>query len=621
MSTAPLRAGGYDGLIKRVSAIVAKISGNVLEEKQALMVQTRVKKRMLELGLQTPEEYLSFLERNMEKESGVLVSLLTTHHTFFFREFNHFEYLKTNLAQIVADVRARGENTIKVWSAACSRGQEVYSLAMFFDFYLPKIDPTMKYHIFGSDIDPESVKVAENGVYHRREIKSVPMNYLGEHWARGKGDISDYVKAKKTLTSNVSFRPLNLLDFKTKMRGEKFDIIFCRNVFIYFRPEQIKDIMNDFLHFMHKTSFFFSGISESLGGLDLEITNVGPSIYTHKVEKVVEPVVTDSAAPASITPAARPAAPVAKLPEMPAVLKVLCVDDSSSILTLLKKIFGSDDGFEVVGVAKNGLEAHEMVEKHKPDIVTLDIHMPEMDGVTYLQKHYKKGHPPVVMISSASRDDSDAAMKALRAGASDFIEKPALNNIMERGEEIKTKLKVAYMDRMFETSHVSSIDKEFEQKITIDKAKDKFRAIYCSISDQKKVETFFKELHGEQPPTVMFFEGQDNILEALKGEFSSKLSYKVELMDEMPSSFDANTVYLADFKKLYDDVCTREKSKPTSIVVFGKASTHAGDKMLHWDNAHLLVEDLNYKCELTEVATDVVPATSFAYMSSDFLSK
>jgi chemotaxis protein methyltransferase CheR len=616
MSTAPQRAGGYDNLIKTVSEIVAKISGNVLEEKQALMVQTRVKKRMLELGFQTPEQYLSFLKKNMEKESGVLVSLLTTHHTFFFREFNHFEYIKANLAKIVGDVKARGDNTIKIWSAACSRGQEVYSLAMFLDFYLPKVDPSMKYHIFGSDIDPESVKVATNGVYHRREIKSVPMNYLSDHWARGKGDISDFVKAKKTLTSNVSFRPLNLLDFKKHVRGEKFDIIFCRNVFIYFRPEQIKTIMNDFLDFMYDTSFFFSGISESLGGLDLEISNVGPSIYTHKVAP--KPVEVSTAAAPKVAPVA---APVAKLPEMPSVLKVLCVDDSSSILTLLKKIFGSDDSFEVVGVAKNGIEAHEMVEKHKPDIMTLDIHMPEMDGVSYLQKHYKKGHPPVVMISSASRDDSDAAMKALRSGASDFIEKPALNNIMERGEEIKTKLKVAYMDRMFETSHVSSVDKEFEHKIVIGEADTKFRAIYSSITDQKKVELFFSELHDAQPPTVMFFEGQDNILEALKGELSGKLKYKVELLDEIPTSFAKDTVYLADFKKLYDPICSREKSKKTSFLVFGKASKHAGDKMLEWDNAHLLVEDLNYKCELTEVATDVVPVTSFAYMSSDYLSK
>ncbi|EQC46556.1 CheR family methyltransferase [Bacteriovorax sp. Seq25_V] len=621
MSTALSQSSEYDKLISRVSAIVAKISGNVLEEKQALMVQTRVKKRMLELGHNSPAEYLVFLEKNLNSESGVLVSLLTTHHTFFFREFNHFEYVKANLSTIVKNVRARGDNTIRIWSAACSRGQEVYSLSMFLNFYLPKIDPSMKFKIIGSDIDPESVKVAANGVYHRREIKSVPMNYLGDHWARGKGEISEFVKAKKSITEPTEFKVVNLLDFKTQMRGSKFDIIFCRNVFIYFRPDQIKLIMNEFLNHLYDTGLFFSGISESLGGLQLEIDNVGPSIYMRKGAKAEASATPESLAVSGTTPAPVSIARAPVMPSMPTTLKVVCVDDSSSILTLLKKVFEPGSGFEVVGVAKNGIEAKEVIAKCKPDLVTLDIHMPEMDGVTYLQRNFNSTHPPVVMISSASRDDSDAAMKALRAGASDFIEKPALNNMMERGEEIKTKLKVAYMDKAFASSHVSSVDKEFEKKIAISSPENKFRVIYSSVSDQKKVVKFFNELHDKQPPTVMFFEGQDNILQALKEDMKSKVRYNLEVIDVLPTSFSPDTIYLADFKKLYDSVCSKNKSKPTSWLIFGKTSKHASEKILEWDNGHLLVEDLNYKCELTEVAADVVPATSFAYMSCDWLSK
>lgn len=620
MSTAPLSITGYDKLINRVSTIVAKISGNVLEEKQALMVQTRVKKRMMELSISTPEDYLLYLEKNLTSESGVLVSLLTTHHTFFFREFNHFEYIKANLADIVATVRKRGDNTLTIWSAACSRGQEVYSLSMFLNFYLPKIDATMKYKIFGSDIDPESVKIAQNGVYHRREIKSVPMNYLGDHWARGKGEIEEFVKAKKTITEPCEFKAINLLELKSQMPAKKFDIIFCRNVFIYFRPEQIKSIMNNFISMLHPTGIFFSGISESLGGLNLEIESIGPSIYTKKglkaaKEEASSATTTTSASAAVVMPKAK------SLPSLPSLLKVVCVDDSSSILTLLKKVFGPESGFEVIGTAKNGIEAHEVISKLKPDLVTLDIHMPDMDGVTYLEKYHNASHPPVVMISSASRDDSDAAMRALRAGASDFIEKPALNNLMERGEEIKTKLKVAFMDKAFSSNHVTSVDKEFEKKIVIGSAENKFRAIYSSVSDQKKVFKFFGELHDTQPATVMFFEGQDNILEALSKDIKLKIKYDVKVIDSLPASFDKNTVYLADFKKMFDQVCTANKSKPTSWLVFGKTSKHASDKILEWENAHLLVEDLNYRCELTEIAADVVPITSFAYMSCEWLSK
>ena len=106
-----------------------------------------------------------------------------------------------------------------------------------------------------------------------------------------------------------------------------------------------------------------------------------------------------------------------------------------------------------------------------------------------------------------------------------------------------------------------------------------------------------------------------------KDDMKSKVRYNLEVIDTLPASFAPDTIYLADFKKLYDSVCSRNKSKPTSWLVFGKTSKHASEKILEWDNGHLLVEDLNYKCELTEVAADVVPATSFAYMSCDWLSK
>jgi chemotaxis protein methyltransferase CheR len=608
----------FVALVEKVSDIVAKISGNVLEDKQSLMVQTRIKKRISELGLHSPEEYNRYIDTHKEKESGVLVSLLTTHHTFFFREFTHFEHLKENLPRLISNVKARGENTIKVWSAACSRGQEVYSLSMFLSFYLPKLDPTMKFEILGSDIDPESVKIAGNGVYHRREIKSVPMNYLGDNWARGTGEISEYVKAKKSIAENCSFTVYNLLDFHKKMGNQKFDIIFCRNVFIYFRQNQIEEITTNFFTHLYETGLFYSGISESLSGLTLDLANVGPSVYAHKVEvPVIKPEVS--------APAATPVSPVALAPKlsMPEKLRVFSIDDSSSILTLLKKVFSTDD-FEVVGTAKNGIDAKEQMKnlKGKVDVVTLDIHMPEMDGVTYLETYYDDDdHPPVVVISSASRDDSEAAMRCLRAGASDFIEKPALNNLMERGEEIKTKLRVAYIDKNISKSHVSTIDKAFEKELSIESPEDKFRVIVSSLSDQKKVVKFYHELHGKQPPTLMLFEGQDNLLEAIKEDLTDKIRYPVEIVDSVDTTFESGKVYIADFKKVFNDVLDKNKERKTSVVVFGQCSKHSGDQLLEWDNAQLLLEDIGVKSSLNEVATDVVPPTSFAYMSSEFLSR
>ena len=609
----------YEKLVEKVSGIVAKISGNVLGEKQSLMVQTRIKKRITELGLSTPDDYVKYIDTHREKESGVLVSLLTTHHTFFFREFTHFEHLKENLPSIISNVKARGQNTIKVWSAACSRGQEVYSLSMFLNFYLPKLDPSMKFQILGSDIDPESVKIAKNGVYHRREIKSVPMNYLGDNWARGTGDIAEFVKAKKSIANNCSFKVYNLLDFHKEMGGEKFDIIFCRNVFIYFKSHQIEEITKNFFNHLEETGLFYSGISESLGGLDVDISNVGPSVYSHKIEMPVD-IAPTKTTDAVVTPiSVAKASPKLSMPEK---LRVFSIDDSPSILTLLKKVFSSD-GFEVVGTAKNGIDAKEQLQnlKGKVDVITLDIHMPEMDGVTYLETYFNDDHPPVVVISSASRDDSEAAMRCLRAGAADFIEKPALNNLMERGEEIKTKLRVAYIDKNMMKSHVSTIDKAFEKELTIEKPEDKFRVLVSSLSDQKKVVKYFHELHGKQPPTLMLFEGQDNLLVAIKDELGDKIRYPVEIVDSIDKKFEAGKVYLADFKKVFKSAHEHHHDSKTSVIVFGQCSKHGGEQLLEWGEAQLLLEDVGVNGSLTEVATDVVPATSFAYMSSEYLSR
>jgi YesN/AraC family two-component response regulator len=104
-------------------------------------------------------------------------------------------------------------------------------------------------------------------------------------------------------------------------------------------------------------------------------------------------------------------------------------------------IFKADDEFELVGTAANGVEAHKFLQKNEVDFVTLDIHMPELNGVEYLKQHFKPGHPEVLMISSATREDSLYAQEALKSGAYDYVEKPSLANFKESSDEIKNKIK------------------------------------------------------------------------------------------------------------------------------------------------------------------------------------
>lgn len=609
----------YLGLIDKVASIVHKISGNRLGEKQAYMVETRVKKRMIELAIKDPNDYIRYIDAHLEQESGILVGLITTHHTFFFREFPHFEILKKRLPDLVAQAKKRGDKTIRVWSAACSKGHEVYSLAMFFEYYLPEVDPSMTFKILGTDIDAESVRIASNGVYHQNEIKEIPMNFLGNHWARGTGDISMYAKVKAPIKAKCDFRPGNLLKINDAVKNEKFDVIFCRNVFIYFEPVQIEEITNGLINHLHPDGIFFSGISEPLSGLKIQVNAIGPSAYMHKTAPTQQPLELKTTTPS---------AQVLTLPtkanvSSPEIYKVVCVDDSPSIMTLLKQILTKDKGFEIVATAINGKDAMEKMKTTKADLMTLDIHMPEMDGVSYLEKNFNKLHPPVIIISSASRSDSDVAMKVLKLGASDYIEKPVLNNLEERGEEIRTKLRSVAQD--FNRKNViSSFDKDNQKQFIIENPEKKIRVMLASISDLPRLKLFFSGLDKSQPSTFVFFEGNVEILEAFAKEHAKDFKQEVIYFDKLETKIQPNKIYFADFRTQYSKISVKYAGYPCSTLIYGSISSHAAKAVAEWKNTQILLEDLGEKANkahpLMAYSTDVVPATSFPYMSCRYLS-
>jgi chemotaxis protein methyltransferase CheR len=601
-----------DNVVREVSHIVSKISGNILGPKQAHMVQTRISKRMLDLKIHSPDEYLEYLNGNKDSETKILVGLLTTHHTFFFREFIHFQHLQKDLPRLVESVKARGGNTLNVWSAASSRGQEVYSIAMFLDFHLPIIDKTIKYKILGTDIDHESVAIAQNGVFNKDELNEAPLNLLGSHWAKGTGDIANFVKAKSTIKDNCTFRQLNLLEGHTYPNGQKFDVIFCRNVFIYFEQEQVRSIVQNLLKCLTPDGNLFSGISESLANINLPIENVGPAVYAPEGSQSKDaPATTRSSRPSTQKSTKK-------------LINVLCVDDSKSILKILGKILTKDKGFNVVGTAENGLEAHEMISKGGIDVMTLDIHMPEMDGLTYLQKHVGPKHPPVIMMSSVSRTESDLALKALERGATDYIEKPELSNITERGEEIRTKLQAAFDYHDLNLDHTLSFDKQFKKHSVITSPDTKLRVIFSRLADKKRLFHCLSEIADTQPPTVVFFEGNKGVLETFAQETSSKVSSSVKCMFS-GDKLESNTIYYADFASQFDEFKSNYSERKTSFMVFGDLSKKAKGKLLTWRNTHLLAEDIGEKdkatSEVYDKADDVVPYTSFIYMSCEYLSR
>jgi chemotaxis protein methyltransferase CheR len=605
---------GSKGAMQKLADIARELTGVQLTEKHRDMMLSRLQKRLQELGLKDLDAYLDFFAQNRASETPFLIGQLTTHHTFFFREFGQFEFLQTKLLpQLLPLLQKRPDKTLKVWSAACSRGQEVYSLAMFLDFHLKRMDPSLKFKILGTDVDPGSVKFAQNGVYPFSEIKEIPMQMLGTHWAKGTGEIKDFVKVKPSLRELCHFRTINLQSLGvTEKMTDRFDVVFCRNVFIYFSPEQIQAFSRQILKQLEPHGHFFIGISETLSGLKLPIKSVSGSVYQQlEAGKATE---------------SNKVEPKVSVSKNNGPLRVLCVDDSPSILALLKKILSKEHDFEVVGTAANGLEAAKQVEALKPDIMTLDIHMPEQTGIEYLRRNFKTGHVPVVMITSVSREDSGLAGQALQYGASDFIEKPALTNLQEKAEEIRMKLRVAQHSGVLGLKQSMSLDKEIQKKQELFQPETAVRLLIGSLSSRQKMKWMLDECRqATEPPIVLVLDGAKDALLSATDVLKKDLGVNVLTSDQVPQSLEVGKVYAIDLKTQLEGLralCLQ--GRRVSMCVFGDVTKASVEKLLAWDGAHLILEDIDKGKGaklLMDIASEVVPVTSFEYISSNFLSK
>jgi chemotaxis protein methyltransferase CheR len=461
--------------LQEVCRIVSEMAGIQLGEKQYAMVESRLRSRMMRLKIEKFDDYLPYLQNHLKEESQALLSLLTTHHTYFFREFTQFEFLiERGLRELIDAARARPDRTIKIWSAACSRGQEVYSLAMFFERHLASMAPDLKFEIYGTDVDPESIATAKNGVYRVEEVRQSPSIYVEGHWIRGQEEISDFMKAKSQLKSYCHFQVVNLFEPQNFLQGKIFDLILCRNVFIYFSADQIKKVTEQILSHLQPHGIYMLGVSESLNGMQLPLASGGPSIYRHK--EFVQG--TSSKTPALISEK---------------ILEVLCVDDSPTILSMLNKILSSEKGFRVKATASQGQQALDLLKREKFDVITLDLHMPVMDGLEFLRNR-GEGNTPVLIVSSVQRDDVNEAQKAIELGASDYIEKPTLQNIEEAGNQIRSKLKTVFKSRQ-----IPALKAVSGPKPSLLVTKSRFRKKVLIVDDSKVMREILKQIISADP--------------------------------------------------------------------------------------------------------------------------
>ena len=265
-----------DQLFQQITSMVTADTGiQFLPEKRTL-VQARISKRIRTLRMNSFEEYSAFLNSSEglgERKS--LVSVLTTNVTRFFRESHHFDHLKTEiLPSLIQRVKAGGR--ARIWSAGCSSGEEPYSIALSVLSMEPEI-AKYDFKILASDIDPEIVAKAQRGVYRESALETVPQP-LRQRYFKASDAQDGMVSVSDRLKTLIAFRELNLMH-DWPFRG-KFDVIFCRNVVIYFDTPTSERVWAKFSEKLEPQGMLYVGHSERVGNFEsIGIQPVGVTAY------------------------------------------------------------------------------------------------------------------------------------------------------------------------------------------------------------------------------------------------------------------------------------------------------------------------------------------------------
>lgn len=249
-------------------------SGITLRDGKEALVSARIGKRMRVLGLQTHEQYLeSVRSDDSGNELVQLLDAISTNLTSFFRESDHFDFLHEAI-QKWAD---SGQRRMRMWSAASSTGEEPYSMAMTALDALNSRNVDCK--ILATDISTRVLRQCQLGEYPASSVDKVPPRYRSQYFLRRNGNNVGGYSVTDEVRRMVVFRRLNLSTPPFPMKGP-LDIVFCRNVMIYFDNEVRMRLLNDIYRLLKPGGFLMVGHSESLMGLQTKFKPVRASVYT-----------------------------------------------------------------------------------------------------------------------------------------------------------------------------------------------------------------------------------------------------------------------------------------------------------------------------------------------------
>lgn len=207
------------------------------------------------------------------------------------------------------------------------------------------------------------------------------------------------------------------------------------------------------------------------------------------------------------------------------MIRVLIVDDSATARHILKEILESDKRIEVVGLAADAYIARDMILELKPNVVCLDVEMPRMDGVTFLQKLMTHFPTPVVMVSSLTRKSAQVTLDALEAGAVDYVAKPH-SNIYDGKDEIRDELIQKVVDASY--ARVQKIVPRVNisvNRLSIAETTNKVIAIGSSTGGTEALKVVLQGMPRNSPAIIIVQHMPDSFI----GSFATRLDSLCEI--------------------------------------------------------------------------------------------
>lgn len=266
---------------RRLTDLIGSEFGIALPAGKRIMLETRLAKRVRALGIKSFSDYCRFVcsPEGKREEWPKFVDCVTTHKTDFFREPAHFEFL---IDQVLPELAASGagiRRPLVVWSAACSTGEEPYTLAMVLARYRESIAPEMfQFRILGSDISEAVLETARLAVYPEAAAQPLPEELRRRYMLRSKDRNRALLRITPEIRATVRFEQINLAEARYGL-VEPFDVVLCRNVMIYFDRAGQQKVLGRISLALRRGGYLMMGHSESLHGLELPLVQVAPTVY------------------------------------------------------------------------------------------------------------------------------------------------------------------------------------------------------------------------------------------------------------------------------------------------------------------------------------------------------